>query len=238
MKRKLRLFMLVLVFLFGFNACANNEVVIKSDDEGTTSKQEKAREMVIIGENVSNSEEWNEVIQVATSPYHSIGLKSDGTVVSTGNNEYGQCNVDTWRDIVSVEAGDYFSVALKKDGTVLAVGDNSYGQCDVDEWTTIIAISAGFRHTVGLKKDGTVIAVGDNDCGVYSSMKTEYTINGQCDVDSWKDITVIKAGGFHTLGLTSQGRVVATGFSKYGQTDVQLWKILKVLSQVVGIQLV
>jgi len=30
---------------------------------------------------------------------HTIGLKSDGTVVAVGDNEYGQCDVGGWRGI-------------------------------------------------------------------------------------------------------------------------------------------
>ena len=30
---------------------------------------------------------------------HTVGLKSDGTVVAVGNNEFGQCDVGSWRDI-------------------------------------------------------------------------------------------------------------------------------------------
>ena len=30
---------------------------------------------------------------------HTVGLRSDGTVVATGWNEYGQCNVSDWTDI-------------------------------------------------------------------------------------------------------------------------------------------
>ena len=30
---------------------------------------------------------------------HTIGLKSDGTLVAVGGNEYGQCNVSGWRGI-------------------------------------------------------------------------------------------------------------------------------------------
>lgn len=30
---------------------------------------------------------------------HTVGLKSDGTVVAIGNNEYGQCDVSGWRGI-------------------------------------------------------------------------------------------------------------------------------------------
>ncbi|WP_234813697.1 RCC1-like domain-containing protein, partial [Bacillus mycoides] len=30
---------------------------------------------------------------------HTVGLKSDGTVVAVGDNEYGQCDVDSWHGI-------------------------------------------------------------------------------------------------------------------------------------------
>ena len=32
--------------------------------------------------------------------YHTIGLKKNGTCVSTGENYYKQCNVSDWKDIV------------------------------------------------------------------------------------------------------------------------------------------
>jgi alpha-tubulin suppressor-like RCC1 family protein len=31
---------------------------------------------------------------------HTIGLKSSGTVLATGSNNYGQCNVSGWADII------------------------------------------------------------------------------------------------------------------------------------------
>ena len=30
---------------------------------------------------------------------HTVGLKSDGTVVAVGDNKYGQCNVGGWHGI-------------------------------------------------------------------------------------------------------------------------------------------
>lgn len=68
---------------------------------------------------------------------HTVGLKSDGTVVAVGDNKYGQCNVSDWRDIVAIAAGCAHTVGLKSDGTVAAVGDNEYGQCDVSGWRGI-----------------------------------------------------------------------------------------------------
>ena len=88
---------------------------------------------------------------------HTIGLKTDGTVVAVGNYDHGRCDVDTWRDIVAISCGKAHSVGLKIDGTVLAVGDNEYGQCDVEEWQDIIAISCCWYKTAGLRKDGTIL---------------------------------------------------------------------------------
>ena len=143
--------------------------------------------------------------------FHTVGLRSDGTVIATRWNEYGQCGVDSWTDIVAVAAGGDHTVGLRSDGTVVATGDNDGGQCNVDSWTDIVAVAAGYYHTVGLRSDGTVVAVGDNDYG-------------QCDVDSWTDIVAVAAGAWHTVGLRSDGTVVAAGSNEYGQCDVDSWR--------------
>ncbi len=44
----------------------------------------------------------------------------------------------------------------------------------------------------------------------------------QCDVDSWSDIVAVAANGC-TVGLRSDGTVVATGWNYYGQCDVDSW---------------
>ena len=36
---------------------------------------------------------------------HTVGLKSDGTVVAVGDNYFGQLDVGSWSDIVQVAAG-------------------------------------------------------------------------------------------------------------------------------------
>ena len=58
--------------------------------------------------------------------------------------------------------------------------------------------------------NGTVLAAGCND-------------NGQCEVDSWKDVVEVSSGVFHTVGLCRDGSVVATGQNDYGQCDVSSW---------------
>ena len=142
--------------------------------------------------------------------YHTVGLKTDGTVVAVGNNEYGQCNVSRWYDIVAFSSNGRHTVGLKVDGTVVAVGNNEYGQCNVSSWYGIIAISTNPSRTVGLRADGTVVAVGDNK-------------NGQCKTDNWRDIVAIDSSGCHTVGLKADGTVVAVGNNEYGQCNVSGW---------------
>jgi len=150
------------------------------------------------------------ITQVAAGSAHTVGLKSDGTVVAVGRNNFGQCDVGGWTDITQVAAGGTHTVGLKSDGTVVAVGYNYDGQCDVGGWTDITQVAAGSAHTVGLKSDGTVVAVGRND-------------DGQCNVGGWTDITQVAAGLYHTVGLKSDGTVVAVGRNDDGQCNVGGW---------------
>lgn len=157
---------------------------------------------------------WDDVAvrdTVSARCNHTIGLKSDGTVVAVGENDDGECDVSSWTNIVAVSTGWEHTVGLKSDGTVVAVGKNEYGQCNVSGWKDVVAVSTGDRHTVGLKSDGTVVAVGWN----------EY---GQCNVSDWKDIVTVSAEGWRTAGLKSDGTVVTAGDNRYDQCNVSGWR--------------
>ena len=147
---------------------------------------------------------------IAGGGRHTVGISPDGTVVATGNNDEGQCNVSGWTDIVHVAAGFSHTVGLKNDNTVVATGRNIEGQCSVLDWTNINLVVAGDWHTVGLKSDNTVVATGKNDAG-------------QCDVGDWTAINQVAAGGAHTVGLMDDNTVVATGKNDDGQCDVGDW---------------
>jgi alpha-tubulin suppressor-like RCC1 family protein len=145
--------------------------------------------------NVGN---WTDIEQVATGYSHTVGLRTDGTVVAVGTNEIGQCNVGDWVDIVQVAAGWGHTVGLKANGTVVGTGYYDYGQTDVSGWTDIVRVAAGGGHTVGIRADGTVVSVGLND-------------DRQCDNGDWTDVRSVAAGNFHTVGLRNDGTVVAAG---------------------------
>ena len=46
-----------------------------------------------------NASKWEEIVCIAAGRNHAVGLKYDGTVVATGNTEFGRCDVSGWTDI-------------------------------------------------------------------------------------------------------------------------------------------
>ena len=176
---------------------------------------------------ITGASNWTDIVQVSgnmTYEYDAhefiVGLRPDGTVIATGDNRWGQCDVESWDNIVAIATGSSLTVGLRTDGTVCAVGNNEAGQCDVSDWRDIIAIAAGSYHTVGLKRDGTVVATGNNRYMGYG----EISNTGPCDVSKWTDIIAIAAGGYNTIGLKEDGTVVAVGQGLYGACDVADWK--------------
>lgn len=147
--------------------------------------------------------------KLATGQQHSLGLRTDGTVVAwAGLNPYGQLSVPAGlRDVVAVAAGGDFwiadsahSLVLKRDGTVAAWGCNSDGQISVPEGLAdVTRIAAGRAHSLALKQDGTVVAWGCN-------------LHGQCTVPTGLGgVIAIAAGGFYSIALKSDGTLVSWG---------------------------
>ena len=147
---------------------------------------------------------------LAAGTWHTVGVKADGTVVATGSNGHGECNVDSWRNIVAVAAGIGFTVGLREDGTVVATGSNDEGQCNVNSWRDIVDICAQGCWTLGLKKDGTVVVAGG---------KENF---GPGDVTIFKDIVAISTGTHDTVGIKSDGTVVNK--REYRKAELKEWK--------------
>lgn len=136
--------------------------------------------------------DWTDIIAVAVGERHAIGLRSDGTVLASGDNRNGQIDVDDWSDIVAVTAGRWHSVGLRSDGTVVGTGSNQSGQISVGNWNNIVAIMAEDGNTSGLRADGTVVFTGGAD-------------------PDWTDIVAVAAHMHRPVGLRADGTVVTTG---------------------------
>lgn len=127
-------------------------------------------------------EQWSDIIQIAASDDHTVGLKKDGTVVATGDNLYGQCDVSDWRDVVYISAGENNTVGIKNDGSLLISGakgtvkkeDPSYkfygnstvvsflypASFETTSWSNLEKVFVGEYYIIGIQKNGNVLASG------------------------------------------------------------------------------
>ena len=147
---------------------------------------------------------------IACGAFHTVGLKADGTAVTTDKHDISEKHI--WSNLTAVSGGWDHIVGLKADGTAVAAWRSfvKCRECDVEGWTDIVAVACGHYHTVGLKADGTAVATGKNR-------------KGQCNVQNWTDIIAVACGRYHTVGLKADGTAVATGKSRKGWSNVQNW---------------
>ena len=178
---------------------------------------------------------------IATGGYHTVALKSDGTLWAWGHGRYGELGDGTTasKDVptqestgatnwTAIAAGGFHTVALKSDGTLWAWGNNEAGQLGdgstTDKNTPIqpihvsneatstastasnwSSIAAGYYHTVALKSDGTLWAWGSNGKGSLGDGTTAdktWATQESTGATNW---SAIVAGTAHTVALKSSG---------------------------------
>jgi alpha-tubulin suppressor-like RCC1 family protein len=181
-------------------------------------------------------------LTVSAGDGYSLGIKSNGTLWGWGFNWYGQVGdgttmVDRLTPVqigvdnrwVAISTGNRHSLGLKADGTLWAWGANEYGQLG-DGTTTNksvpvqvgtdnhwLTIAAGDSHSLGTKTDGTLWAWGKNSDagqlgdGSYIDQLTPIQVGTDA---KW---VAVSAGGWHSLGLKSDGTLWAWGYNAYGQ---------------------
>ena len=98
------------------------------------------------------------MIAIATGEVHTLALKSDGSVVAWGLNDFGQTSVPAGlTGVTAISVGATHSVALKSDDNVVAWGNNGHGETDVPVGlSNVTAIAAGYFHTVAMTADLSV----------------------------------------------------------------------------------
>ncbi len=147
---------------------------------------------------------------VAAGSVHTIGLRTDGTLLSAGHNSNGQREVDGWRNIIYVAVNEATTVGLTGDGSLEIAGEKASMWIAAKSWTDMATISIGSDHIVGLKRNGSLLSEGGNE-------------KGQRDISEWSDVVDIACAGDHTIGLKSDGTVIAAGDNSFGQCEVSEW---------------
>jgi alpha-tubulin suppressor-like RCC1 family protein len=179
---------------------------------------------------------------IAAGGWHTVALRSDGTLWAWGKNNYGQLGDGTvaekhtptqestgatnWS---AISAGFGRTVALKSDGTLWAWGKNDFGQLgdgtvaekhtptqESTGATNWSAISAGLSYTVALKSDGTLWAWGNGGNGQHGDGTTANK-NSPTKIGATTNWSAIAAGGWHTVALRSDGTLWGSGSNYHGQ---------------------
>jgi alpha-tubulin suppressor-like RCC1 family protein len=183
---------------------------------------------------------------IACGGYHTIALKTDGTLWSWGSNLFGQLGVnDTTRRSTpvttllggnnwkSITGGFYHTIALKTDGTLWSWGYNDNGQLGVNNTTsrstpvtTLLggtnwkSIAGGYYHTIALNTDGTLWNWGSNDngqLGVNNTTSRSTPVTTLLGGTNWKSIA---GKGFHTIAIKTDGTLWTWGRNSYGALGV------------------
>jgi len=179
------------------------------------------------------------VTAIAGGFYHSLFLKSDGSLWGMGNDYAGQLGDGTGfvhlspeqivaSNVVAIAAGQTHSLFLKSDGSLWAMGSNLYGQLGNGTYngtnlpeqiviSNVVAIAAGpsSAHSLFLKSDGSLWVMGLNAQGQLGDGTTNNVDIPEQIVGS--NVTAIAAGGYHSLFLKSDGSLWAMGNNNNGQ---------------------
>ena len=181
---------------------------------------------------------------LAAGEFHTLALRSDGTLLSWGNNDYGLASIPVAAsNVVAVAAGSYHSVALlEHDGKIAAWGDGVGGATDVPYglWG-VKAIAAYGSYNVALKTNGTLVAWGTsgmetnlpsglNDAVAVSLhdrhaliLRADGTVIDVTDYSKPTNVTgviSIAAGPDYGLALKADGTVAAWGYDPVTATNI------------------
>ena len=148
--------------------------------------------------------------RIAGGLYHTIALRSDGTVRCWGNNWIGQCT--TPADLgpcSSVAGGDQHTIALRSDGSVRCWGNNANGECNTPaDLGTCSSVAGGGIHTIALQINGSIRCWGGNS-------------DGQCNTRAdLGPCSSIAGGKYHTIAQRIDGGVQCWGSNSDGQCNV------------------
>lgn len=183
---------------------------------------------------------------IATGMFHSLAVRSDGTVWAWGNDATGQLGnnatladqptpvqVSGMANVQHVAAGMMHSLAVRTDGTAWAWGSDQYGQLgDGAALTTrptpvqvtglssirqVAAAGSGGSYSLALRSDGTVWTWGDNSYGQLGIAGAPANQPTPLQVTGLTSVREISAGAYHAVAARFDGSAAAWGRDNYGQ---------------------
>jgi alpha-tubulin suppressor-like RCC1 family protein len=182
--------------------------------------------------------------QVAGGGYfHTVAIKTDGTLWTWGRNSYGQLGDNTTTDRSTpvttfaggtdwkqVACGRFHTAAVKTDGTLWTLGLGDSGQVGdntpISRSTPVTTfaggtnwkqVSCGGRHTVAIKTDGTLWTWGLNSYGAIGDNTTGSNLTPVTTFAGGTNWKQVACGNDHTAAIKTDGTLWTWGRSNSGQ---------------------
>jgi len=168
---------------------------------------------------------------VSCGHWHTLAIKTDGTLWAWGDNNVGQLGlgdtterstptqVETATNWASVSCGNDHTLAIKTDGTLWAWGGNG----DIEDTPNLLgtgtnwsAVSYGGSHIGAIKTDGTLWAWGWNYYGQLG-LGDNTDRNTPAQVGRATNWASVSCGGSRTFAIKTDGTLWAWGNNPYGQ---------------------
>jgi alpha-tubulin suppressor-like RCC1 family protein len=180
--------------------------------------------------------------QVSTGDFYTAAIKTDGTLWTWGQNNFGQLGVNNtisrstpvttfaggtnWKQ---VSCGGYHVAAIKTDGTLWTWGQVDLGKLGTNDTspnrstpvTTFAGgnnwkqVDAGGEHTSAIKTDGTLWMWGyipDISSGYITTIPTPVTTFA--GGTNWKQVS---CGELYIAAIKTDGTLWSWGYGEYGQ---------------------
>ena len=183
----------------------------------------------------------NDWATVSAGNVHSLAVKTNGTLWSWGNGQFGQLGngifnsatpnvtqVGTANDWLQVSAGNRFSLAIKTTGTLWSWGLNSTGQLGQNNVVNLnlptqvgtannwFRIDAGNQHSLAVDAFGFMYAWGNNTFGQLGD-GTNTTSLIPIVITSANNWSLVSAGYDHSMALNVNNILYTFGNNTNGQ---------------------
>ncbi len=201
-----------------------DDVVAFAADKGATVRinPDGSASILYLPDEGYDFDDWDDMAGVAIDEYYVAGVKSDGTVLLTGQN---LPNVDDWHDIKMVDFIGLGICGLTANGTIVykiyeAVDPSSESVMEkldaldeISDWKHIVFLDASPMIILGVRSDGMVECV------------AAYTPEIEAPIETWKEITSVSAAKMSAAALTKSGEVLWAGIDTTGVQPSDGWKV-------------